>query len=208
MKINKIKSGVFSLFFISLFFTFPLKGQVTVGGTNPNPSAVMDVRSNDHYGLLLPNLALSSSTDSIVLAGGVHVQGMLVYNTATAGDVRPGVYYNDGKKWVKVGERWFYMPSFNLSLTATGPNHFDLYGEYKRQFTKSGNLEFITSNSSASVTDVQPVYTSDQLDYYVISYPISCMTITGIDTAGVMYYNLNSTNIPEGSSMTVIFVVK
>jgi len=209
MKSKKINFRILSLFITSLFFSLPLKAQVTIGANDrPDPSAVLDVRSNDHYGLLLPTLALASTTDATVLAGKAHVPGMLVYNTATASDVRPGVYCSDGKKWIRVGERWFYMPAFKLPITATGPSTCDLYGEYRKQFTKAGNSEFVSSNTAASVIDVQPVYTADQLDYYVTAYPSSCMTITGITTAGVMNYTVNSTNIPEGSSMTVIFVVK
>jgi len=210
MKSKKISFGITSLFIAFLFFSLPSKAQVIIGDNNslPNPSATLDIRSNGQYGLLLPNLSLVSTTDATVLAGGVHVPGMLVYNTATTGDVRPGVYYDDGKKWVRVGERWFYMPSFNLSVTAAGSFSCNLYKIYKDQFTKTGNAGFVSSNTSATVTEVQPVYTADQLDYYVTAYPSSCMTITGITPAGVMNYTVNSTNIPEGSSMTVIFVVK
>jgi len=117
MKNKKINFGIVCLFITSLFFSLPLKAQVIIGANDlPNPSAALDIRSNNHYGLLLPNLNLASTTDATVLAGGVHVPGMLVYNTATAGDVRPGVYYDDGNRWVRVGERWFYMPSFNLPV--------------------------------------------------------------------------------------------
>jgi len=209
MKIKRNQILVLCLFIISLFFTSNVKAQVTIGANDlPNSSAVLDLRSNDHYGLLLPNLKLISATDATVLAGGVHVPGMLVYNTATVNDVRPGVYCDDGTKWVRIGERWFYMPSFNLSITKTGTFSFDLYGEYKTQFTKAGNSEFVSSNTSVSIINVQPLYTSDQLDYYVISYPSSCMTITSITSAGLMNYTVNSTNIPEGSFINVIFVVK
>ena len=202
-------SAIRLFFVIALLFSLPLKAQVTIGANDlPNPSSMLDIRSNDHYGLLLPSLKLTSTTDSTVLAGGVHVPGMVVYNTETTGDVRPGVYYNDGTKWVKMGERWFYMPSFNLPITATGSFTCDLYKTYKDQFTKAGNTQFVSSNTSVSVTNVQPVYASDQLDYYVTAYSTDCITITGINSAGVMSYTVKSTNVPEGSFINVIFVVK
>jgi hypothetical protein len=31
-----------------------------------------------------------------------HVAGMLIYNTATVGDVTPGFYFNNGTKWVRL----------------------------------------------------------------------------------------------------------
>ena len=209
MKSKKINFGILSLFITSLFFSLPLKAQVTIGADDrPNPSAMLDIRSNDHYGLLLPYLNLTSTTDATVLAGGAHVQGMLVYNTATINDVRPGIYYNDGKRWVRVGERWFYMPAFKLPTYGTGPTKFDLYYEYSKQFTKAGNSEFVSSNTSGAIIDVQPVYTREQLDYYVTAYPKDYMIIDNITNMGIMNYTVNSTNFPEGSFINVIFVVK
>lgn len=32
------------------------------------------------------------------------MKGMVVYNTATAGNVIPGFYYNDGSKWVHIAD--------------------------------------------------------------------------------------------------------
>ena len=198
---------MFILFITSLFFNSSLKAQITIGANDtPNSSAALDIRSNDHYGLLLPNLKLSSTVDSTVLAGRVHVPGMLIYNTATAGDVRPGIYYDNGTKWVRVGERWFYLPPFKLPLTDTS---FNLYNEYVRQFTKTGNSEFVSSNMSVSITDVQPVYAANQLDFYVTAYPKDYITINSIAADGTMSYTVNSTNIPDDKNfINVILVVK
>ena len=49
-------------------------------------------------GLLVTRVALTSSTSPTPLTA--HVAGMMVYNTATAADVVPGLYFNDGTKWV------------------------------------------------------------------------------------------------------------
>ena len=202
---------ILALSLTAILFAVPAKAQVTIGQNKaPDPSAVLDLRSNGNTGLLLPRLALASTSDATVLAGGVHVQGMFVYNTATAGDVTPGTYYDNGEKWVRIdgGAQWFYMPSFNLPVPATVPTTttVDLYAEYKKQFMQSGNPEFVTSN--AAITQVKTVYTSDQLDYVVTAYPTSCMTINSISSAGVMNYTINSTNVPEGSFINVIFIVK
>jgi hypothetical protein len=115
-----MKKGRFLIMAILILFfvdsiTFQTNAQVTVGeDTAPNSSAVLDIRSKDHYGLLLPRLALASINDAAVLAGGVHVAGMFVYNTATAGtppgNVTPGIYYNDGTHWVRVDSTSFAQP--------------------------------------------------------------------------------------------------
>lgn len=69
------------------------------GKTLPNRDAIIELES-DSKGLLHTRVALSRTTIATPLSA--HVQGMMVYNTATANDVMPGIYYNDGSKWVFV----------------------------------------------------------------------------------------------------------
>lgn len=75
--------------------------QVGIGTTTPNGSSILDLDSTTK-GLLLPRVALVATNDFAPLSA--HVAGMKVYNTATAGDVTPGEYYNDGAKWIKIGD--------------------------------------------------------------------------------------------------------
>lgn len=82
-----------------LFVVTTVSAQVGVGTRTPNPDAMLEVASTNK-GILLPRVALTNSTAASPLAA--HVAGMAVYNTATAGDVTPGYYYNDGSKWVKL----------------------------------------------------------------------------------------------------------
>ena len=76
-------------------------GSVSIGVASPNPSAILDL-SVSEKGLLLPNVALIESTNFQPLQA--HVEGMMVYNTATINDVKPGVYINDGEKWIGTTE--------------------------------------------------------------------------------------------------------
>ena len=68
-----------------------------------NADAALEIESTNK-GVLLPRLALTGTTAASPLSA--HVQGMLVYNTATAGtapnDVTPGLYQNDGTAWVRI----------------------------------------------------------------------------------------------------------
>lgn len=76
--------------------------QVGIGTTTPNASAELDIFSANR-GLLLPRVSLTNTTLSTPLAA--HVAGMTVYNIAPAvNDVSPGLYYNDGTKWVAVNQ--------------------------------------------------------------------------------------------------------
>ncbi len=72
-------------------------GMSPTGATQPNVAAGLDINFPTK-GLLISRVALTSTTLASPLTA--HVAGMMVYNTATAGDVIPGLYYNTGAKWV------------------------------------------------------------------------------------------------------------
>jgi hypothetical protein len=88
--------------------------QVRIGGTGTavNSSAILELSSTTR-GVLFPNVALTSTTAFAPLAA--HVAGMTVYNTATAGDVTPGLYVNTGAAWVSLGSS---SSSAALNVTA------------------------------------------------------------------------------------------
>jgi len=102
MKNRYIKIGLLALVITA---SSQVSAQVKVGD-NPqtvNADAALEIESTDK-GLILPRIALTSTTSAVPMTA--HVEGMTVYNTATAGTgetaVVPGYYYNDGTKWVKI----------------------------------------------------------------------------------------------------------
>lgn len=105
-----------------------LQAQMKVGDnpTTINPNSVLEIESTNK-GLLLPRLGLSSTASFAPLAA--HIAGMTVYNTATAADVTPGFYYNDGSKWVRL-----FSSSTALNTTA------------------ANNLVTITNGTGATLT--------------------------------------------------------
>jgi hypothetical protein len=88
------------LMFISITGFTQNVGISPAGATLPNANAGLDVNFTSQ-GLLIPRVALTNSSSFLPL-GAVHVAGMIVYNTATVLDVTPGLYFNDGTKWVPV----------------------------------------------------------------------------------------------------------
>ncbi|MBE8720677.1 hypothetical protein [Sphingobacterium pedocola] len=73
-------------------------GDGTVSATyRVNPAALLELESSAR-GLLHVRVALTSTTLAAPLS--THVAGMMVYNTAQQNDVVPGIYYNDGTRWV------------------------------------------------------------------------------------------------------------
>jgi hypothetical protein len=74
--------------------------QVGIGTSTPNTSSILELQASDK-GLLLPRVALTDVTLAAPLA--THVQGMVVYNTASTitgytGDAE-GIWRNDGTQW-------------------------------------------------------------------------------------------------------------
>lgn len=73
-------------------------GDGTVSATyKVNPAALLELESSSR-GLLHVRVALTSTGLATPLSA--HVAGMMVYNTAQQNDVVPGIYYNDGARWV------------------------------------------------------------------------------------------------------------
>ncbi|MDR1739978.1 MAG: hypothetical protein LBR45_04400, partial [Bacteroidales bacterium] len=83
-----------------------VNSQVRVGGNMPpHPAAMLDLNpdtnNNAVRGLALSRVKLTSINSPVPLAS--HVMGMCVYNVTDTGDVKPGLYYNDGTKWIAAG---------------------------------------------------------------------------------------------------------
>ncbi|MCP4442201.1 MAG: tail fiber domain-containing protein [Aureispira sp.] len=84
------------------FIAFGIMGlqaqNVGVNTPTPDASAALDVVANNR-GVLIPRLALTATNNNAPVAA--PATSLLVYNTATAGDVTPGFYYWDGSRWVR-----------------------------------------------------------------------------------------------------------
>jgi hypothetical protein len=93
------------LFFVFLIYSVTVKlyAQQNVSisdvNTSPDASSVLDVSSTTK-GLLVPRVALTSTTNQSPIPNGITVAtALLVYNTATSGDVTPGFYHWANNKW-------------------------------------------------------------------------------------------------------------
>ncbi|MGH1335179.1 MAG: tail fiber domain-containing protein [Aureispira sp.] len=85
---------------VTLAVPFVQAQNVGIGLSNPNPSAKLEI-SATNQGVLLPRVALTSTTDATTIANG-NVPSLLVYNTATISDVSPGFYYWTGAIWQRM----------------------------------------------------------------------------------------------------------
>ena len=79
-----------------------MNAQITIGSTSvPNANAMLELREQGTIttkGLLLPRVELVAPTNPSPLA--VHIEGMVVYNTTTNATLLPGLYQNNGIKWI------------------------------------------------------------------------------------------------------------
>lgn len=175
---------------------------VGIGTNAASSDAILEVNANNK-GLLMPRLNLISSSSASPLSS--HIAGMTVYNTATASDVTPGYYVNDGTKWVRFDRaesKFFYSPTVSLSVTATGSGFtHNLYSDYLN------NLQTPAVSSSGAPSSI-PVYAATDLYYYVTDYDTNVFSNISIDASGIMTYDVISATATACSFINVVFVIK
>ena len=188
-----MKKFLFTLLMATVSVCFSnLNAQVTIGSnTEPNSNAVLDLISNSTKGLLLPRVALTATNDASPTSA--HTAGMTVYNTATNSsvlgyEVAPGLYYNDGSKWVRMPQRstnWFYMPSISFDTSTNGNGRLkNLYGEYYSQFSSPSVI------STGAPSSVPFIPAATDMYYYITSYDATVFRNISIDANGVMTYDV------------------
>ncbi|WP_289658754.1 hypothetical protein [Flavobacterium panacagri] len=166
-----MKTHVMLTFF--LWFTATVMySQVGMTTNSPNKDAVLDLNNADGTntkGLLLPKVALTALNSPAPLS--THIKGMKVYNTTTTtvtgtstNHVVPGVYYNDGTKWIlEAQENTFWSATGNTG-TVAGTNKIGTLSSYP----------FVTKTNNTEATRITTT------DNYLIGTPA---TLTGGATA-------------------------
>jgi hypothetical protein len=92
-----------------LIFSQGLTAQVAIGTETLEDGAVFQMESSNK-GLLIPRVTLTSRLDTSTIDPS-QVEGLWVYNTATAGSgnnrVTPGMYFWDGDEWIRLYNRGY-----------------------------------------------------------------------------------------------------
>lgn len=210
---------------ILLFIGFGAKAQVGVGTDSPNPSAQLEIVAPDR-GVLITRVALESTTDQTTITEG-NQESLLVYNTATQNDVRPGYYYWYDGKWRRfiIGgvanasntamPKFFYMPSV-IMPTADGQVPMDhitvngdsftvnLYDMYVEQFG-GNNPNSVSSSADAPL----PILASDEMVYHITWYDADVFDNVQVSEQGVLSYDVKpNVSVTLGSFMNIVFTVK
>lgn len=93
-----------TILFLSFCFSdiFAQNVGINENGATPNSSAILDVDANvnQNKGILIPRIALTQTTLASPVASPAN--SLLVYNTASVNDVKPGYYYWETSRWIKL----------------------------------------------------------------------------------------------------------
>jgi len=76
-----------------------VRAQQGFGTNTPAASAVVDMTATNK-GVLLPRIALTATTVAAPVSAPAN--NLVVFNTATTGDVTPGMYYWNGTSWIRL----------------------------------------------------------------------------------------------------------
>ncbi|OXA78516.1 hypothetical protein B0A65_12305, partial [Flavobacterium frigidimaris] len=90
-----MKNRLLPLF--TILGTISAYSQVGIGTLNPKISAQLEVFSNNK-GILIPQVALTSTTDGKTIVNG-NIVSLLVYNTTDNTNITPGYYYWFDNRW-------------------------------------------------------------------------------------------------------------
>lgn len=127
-------------------------------GSAPDANAGLDVNFVNK-GVLIPRVALTGTSSFAPLAA--HVAGMTVYNTATAGDVTPGFYYNNGTRWVasipagiSAGDMLYWNGAAWVRVPAGSPGQFLQFSPASIPTWTGSALASIATTAASGVLDV------------------------------------------------------
>jgi hypothetical protein len=142
-------------------------GQVGIGTASPSNSSKLDISAADK-GILIPRVALTATTNTGPITGTL-VEGLLVYNTASAGTspnaVTPGFYFYNGSKWQRLINQ---QPDATVEFNTTNPNSTSPAPVFNPNTPQSRDYIYVSSvdnsqwtwNGTAYVTYAAPASTA------------------------------------------------
>ncbi|MDQ0781526.1 hypothetical protein QF044_001380 [Chryseobacterium sp. W4I1] len=130
------------------------QAQVGIGTPDPDPSAMLQINSKNK-GMLLPSIALASSTDQTTIPN--PAEGLIIWNNGTGNMTEAGFYYWNKSKW--------NMLSTSNGYSGNGGG-INTMSAWNNSATNSGNSAGANTNLSLGTN------TSDDLVFKVNSIPI------------------------------------
>ena len=163
--------------------------KIQLGGTLTQPTAIT-VGDTNHLALKNVSSGTGTNADQIVV---LNSEGVLKQVNAAM-------------------PRYFYMPATTIpshddltGLALTGTIEVNLYEIYKNQYGFTDSATQVRSNPSSNL----PVYTSNELDYFVTYYDNDVFTNVTLSSSGVLRYQVRSNSeITASTYMNIVFKVK
>ena len=140
-----------------LLFSQALFAQIGIGTTAPEAS--LDVQSVANGGMLIPRVALTSTTDNTTVVNtdsGALAESTLVYNDGTGGLTPAGFYYWKGTQWEKLADNTDSRTyTGKLRLTSTGSININTlpFSPTAITFTAYANVENYTLDSDNAASN-------------------------------------------------------
>jgi len=166
------------LLFICIYFT-GFSQNVGIGTNFPNPSALLDLSSNNK-GVLFPKVYLNAAVDNASVPQ--PATGLVVYNTNNAITGGTGLFYNSGTagspNWAKVGDLKFpytgatssasaalYIMNYGATAAATGIKGYSENGKGIEGISNNGTGVYAQSynGNALEVNGDLKIYGSGQL---------------------------------------------
>ena len=153
-----MRQGIVLIVFCLVFLNG--NAQTGIGTATPNASAKLEVYATDK-GFLPPRIALTATTAASPVTS--PATGLLVYNTATTGNVAPGYYYWNGSAWVAILGN---ITTSSISGNGTTTTLTNFGAEVNTQsgtsytLTATDNGKIISCTSGSAVTIYVPVLTT------------------------------------------------
>ncbi|HPB19443.1 MAG TPA: hypothetical protein PLC00_01555, partial [Bacteroidales bacterium] len=191
------KSVIIFIMLISLLMGNILKAQnVGIGASTftPDASAGLEIKFTDK-GLLIPRIALTSTNNASPITS--PATSLLVYNTATAGDVTPGYYYWTGSKWMRLlaaDDKIGWLLTGNSGTTPT--TNFLGTTDAQDMVIRTNNTERarIVSNGQVLINRTTAIRSGDLLEAQGnATYPFAINGFTD-QASGAGVYGYNSAN--------------
>ena len=194
------------IFVFLLMYICELSAQIGINTDTPHQSAAFDIDTyNNDKGVLLPRLttaqkqAITSPEPSLIVYD-TDLKCISQYKDTPSS---PGMY-----SWTCLtlfNRHFIYMPSINVPTSdgsgnvLTGTQSIGLYTIYSSRFGSP-------AKKNPAAPAAIPFFTTYQLHYY-ITYCDPCITVTGINDAGVLSYTVN--NLPDYDAyMNIVFTIK
>ncbi len=169
-----------------------ISAQVGIGTSNPTPSAILDVNvnnlpSNGKKGLLIPQVALTSTLDVTTIPSPAN--GLMIFNTTAAGTSPNQVVADSYYKFNASRNKWELMVDENSLASLSIPSVASIVG-----FKSSGNdTTYLGPDMGSQIRQV--LYDDIRLQSSVATYNVSTGEFIANKTG---YYNFQVNLVARG----------